>query len=101
MYRENQPRSQGFLLPVPTEGKNTVFFGVGKKIRCSAYVSRPRSSANVCFFPLFLFFVFYHLMLRIFNNKGIKLTAKTVDEDIEKAGVASRNIVMKKQYTLF
>jgi len=40
-------------------------------------------------------------MLRIFNNKGIKLTAKTVDEDIEKAGVASRNIVMKKQYTLF
>ena len=40
-------------------------------------------------------------MLSIFNNKGIKLTAKTVDEDIEKAGVASRNIVMKKQYTLF
>ena len=35
-------------------------------------------------------------MLRIFNNKGIKLTAKTVDEDIEKAGVASRNIVMTK-----
>ena len=31
-----------------------------------------------------------------FNNKGIKLTAKTVDEDIEKAGVASRNIVMTK-----
>ena len=39
-------------------------------------------------------------MLRIFNNKGIKLTVKTVDEDIEKAGVASRNIVMKKQYTV-
>ena len=33
-------------------------------------------------------------MLRILNNKGIKLTAKTVDEDIEKAGVASRNIVI-------
>ena len=28
------------------------------------------------------------------------MTAKTVDEDIEKAGVVSRNIVMKKQYTV-
>ena len=39
-------------------------------------------------------------MLRIFNNKGIKLTAKTVDEDIEKAGAASRNIVMRSALSL-
>ena len=39
-------------------------------------------------------------MLRIFNNKGITLTAKTVDEDIEKAGVASRNIVMRSALSL-
>ena len=39
-------------------------------------------------------------MLRIFTNKGIKLTAKTVDEDIEKAGVASRNIVMRSALSL-
>ena len=39
-------------------------------------------------------------MLRIFNNKGIKLTAKTVDEDIEKAGVATRNIVMRSALSL-
>ena len=42
----------------------------------------------------------YHLILRIFNNKGIKLTAKTVDEDIEKAGVATRNIVMRSALSL-
>ena len=35
-----------------------------------------------------------------FNNKGITLTAKTVDEDIEKAGVASRNIVMRSALSL-